>query len=1187
FNCSDCHSVNLYNEHGRVSSKTDAAGCGACHTVYAGYALNTYDFTCGGTGTVLVGATQPCHFASEAQHTFTEQKYIDSSHAATETAPTPELSECWSCHGKNLVTIHSNSVTSNDAKGAAYITSCLSCHGTTIFPTTADCTNVVCHTVTGVHSMATHPVPPHIATNDGQTTVPRTGGKSCSTCHALEIANPAGGEHAKTSSVTDPGGAAIVCSTCHSAPYFASIQPWIGTTTNTCIACHKVGSGLPSATTAGEPHELADYDAEHNYSNALNESSCGSTTMTCHSGSTVFLGNMRYADTLHAVTKPGAGDCTSCHKTNTAVPTQRTCTGTAGGCHVDYNHNIGPAHASTQVLFATNGDCLPCHAGYTDLSTGHGGTTCAKCHDSDILTATKTRYLKTTFTGECKGCHNDTTIGGKTYYTADPNHYNETTHTADISLDTTLTGGSVITTKACTACHATALKAEHVLTLSASGDMSVNCVECHTDTTLGSSTVIANDWPAPRKCASCHGALHNSLGASHDMSTSAISLGCSGVDCHDGSNIATLHADRVLSTNAAVTSCNVCHANADTALTATGCNSTGCHSAAGHSHPLDTTASVGCYSTGAGCHVSTDADYASTAYHPDNGCTNGLCHDLVPGGDVNPSKATHPNPNSCQGCHDSTYTNAPDTVPITDPYPSGHYNETTHTASGLATVVRGTTNGTAGAACRDCHDDSAASGPNDWYYQHQGIRTGNLTCVGCHNKSPQISALITDTTRTDTCTACHATGTGLVEAQHSSANAPVVTGSSTAGCGATGTNCHTSYDLHELHKNSAKGCGTSDGTTNMVGCHDFRTQGIKPTIKTCAQAGGCHATYTESTHYAANLAEHTSTTQGSATYTLNGASTTCGSCHGMELNPEHSLGTSALSGTGSVCLRCHNNGGSTAAITGNWSTDVCDACHDGSGISTRHLNVANHTVANSCGSTGVGCHNTTDLSRVGADKTVNIHNDCLTCHDPAGAASWTYGVAGNLKYNPLAKTCGGATGCHTDVYYSPTVHNIGQAGEVNGNDTKHTASAAAMSTKVDAYVNNNACSTCHSSTLGTAHATTSMVSDPSCTTGGTGNLGCHNSTALSNSPTQVKASWPAKECDDCHATSHDTYTLSTHTSLVGASTADANDADSCVSGGCHLAGATSDVRLMHDRATSGCSATGQDSLSGNSGANAA
>jgi len=42
FACTDCHSLSMWTEHGRTSSKTDPDGCAACHTTYADYTLDEY-----------------------------------------------------------------------------------------------------------------------------------------------------------------------------------------------------------------------------------------------------------------------------------------------------------------------------------------------------------------------------------------------------------------------------------------------------------------------------------------------------------------------------------------------------------------------------------------------------------------------------------------------------------------------------------------------------------------------------------------------------------------------------------------------------------------------------------------------------------------------------------------------------------------------------------------------------------------------------------------------------------------------------------------------------------------------------------------------------------------------------------------------------------------------------------------
>ena len=65
-----------------------------------------------------------------------------------------------------------------------------------------------------------------------------------------------------------------------------------------------------------------------------------------------------------------------------------------------------------------------------------------------------------------------------------------------------------------------------------------------------------------------------------------------------------------------------------------------------------------------------------------------------------------------------------------------------------------------------------------------------------------MTAIVTTSWPTKTCSACHTGTAGLAQVQHGS-TAPVVNTTSTNSCGACGTNCHTTYDVHALHKNAA------------------------------------------------------------------------------------------------------------------------------------------------------------------------------------------------------------------------------------------------------------------------------------------------------------------------------------------------------------------------------------------------
>ncbi len=107
---------------------------------------------------------------------------------------------------------------------------------------------------------------------------------------------------------------------------------------------------------------------------------------------------------------------------------------------------------------------------------------------------------------------------------------------------------------------------------------------------------------------------------------------------------------------------------------------------------------AGCTNSGSGCH-GTDATRASFAvYHPESGCTSGVCH-------TSPSMGDHASNGDCQSCHDATFVGAPVRADLA----TQHYNETTHTASGLSATV--SAGGSASATCVTCHDPNPAADP--------------------------------------------------------------------------------------------------------------------------------------------------------------------------------------------------------------------------------------------------------------------------------------------------------------------------------------------------------------------------------------------------------------------------------------------------------------------------------------------
>jgi len=916
--------------------------------------------------------------------------------------------------------------------------------------------------------------------------------------------------------------------------------------------------------------------------------------------------------------------CDSCHAMPMTTEHARVSASSAAtGCNTCHT-----AYAPKNMTAAWNTTCAygTCHIAasprepHTAMAAGHTPTSdaaeaaCRGCHTGDLAAIHNNSITTNTAVSSCNSCHTPTTFPSTKscidaschgasvngVVSVDGHNFNTAKHTAapwtsvyQGASPTVSTGG-----KECSTCHSARVDTAH--TGVTGGTVScttggVGNTGCHNNTTLNGRAVASANWTT-KKCSECHNysgnSSHDATVAPHAVAAGACAGSASG--CHTSTDLWVLHSKNQAGAAPAGASCGNagCHdsGNLDNRPTLKTCGTgNACHTdkdlgthPGAKNHSFTTTSDyvaateTGCTNSGAGCHGA-DATRIDMAvpYHPATGCISGPCHQSA-------SKPGYGGSNECVSCHDGNYTGAPDRVALT----TTHYNETTHTAAAASTTTSITAGGSASARCNQCHNGVSA-GIDGLSAQHQGLAASqvtsatyaNVACGECHSYSTQMSAVV-NSAWNDSCAACHTGTLGLAQVQHGS-TAPVVNSSSTNSCGATGSSCHTTYDVHSLHKNAAGGCA-------LTGCHDYTKQGLNPTIQTCGQVGGCHATYTSTTHtHASDAALHrpTASTQASSTTF---AATACGACHdiritGSSLTTEHALATSAKTGNANSCLNCHNNALSTATIAGNWATKntvtACSTCHTGTlaihvdASSTAHADV----VSTGCGNTGPGCHPTNDISQVGTPSTTaNIHTSCLRCHDRAATATtWTNGMLttpANMQWNPALDTCGG-TECHASAYYNPSAgatqfqHRIGQADVVTGNDTDHhTASAALMASAENSGTATNVCSDCHIGTLASEHATTGPAASPikvGCTTGGyAGNTaGCHNTTTgtiAAGSAAQVKAGWTNNLCADCHTAKHNaiaTTHIGTSTQGCGASGA-----------GCH---STYDLAALHKNRAGG------------------
>ncbi len=408
------------------------------------------------------------------------------------------------------------------------------------------------------------------------------------------------------------------------------------------------------------------------------------------------------------------------------------------------------------------------------------------------------------------------------------------------------------------------------------------------------------------------------------------------------------------------------------------------------------TKDAGCTNSGEGCHGD-ESSYADfNAYHPDSDCTT--CHDHQGVGCL---PCHSPKGRECQTCHDGTMEKAGDRVRITDPYPKGHYRETTHTATGtdMRAAMRATKGGKAKATCGSCHARDLMKAHTKVPVVDKSPYGDSVGCGECHNdeRSGGLEQVLADW-KARRCEDCHTRESS--SPMHSAKVAPSVETTDEAGCGSTGPGCHETSDLHGLHGDRPKDCSTP-GVKGEPVCHDLEAQAHATSEYRCGDGvEGCHVTY-ESDRYShekdaslhrAGLAVATA----SLTDPLTGTTTSCIGCHRIELTDEHGRLGSALA-VGNVCRNCHGRNTTTArAVERNWparmTAQACLDCHGQPGVPAPHTSIDlvhegvpldERGIPDAQACSGTVCHETTELREVHAGRGCTLDG----CHSAGGAAS--------------------------------------------------------------------------------------------------------------------------------------------------------------------------------------------------------
>lgn len=590
----------------------------------------------------------------------------------------------------------------------------------------------------------------------------------------------------------------------------------------------------------------------------------------------------------------------------------------------------------------------------------------------------------------------------------------------------------------------------------------------------------------------------------------------------------------------------------------------------------------GCTNSGKGCHDDESAYTDFNDYHPNATCTT--CHEYQGVGCI-PCHA--PSERECPACHDGTMKQAGDRVRLSDPYPKGHYRESTHTVMGtdFDVPVRGAEGGAASATCGDCHDRDLATSHTKVKPVADSEYGDKIGCGECHNDTRTFGqARVLDDWKDRSCEACHRDGGS---APMHPAVSPEATATSGVGCADSGAGCHEGSALHPMHADAPEDC-SSPAASGEPGCHDMDLEAHVPTATSCGGTGEvCHASDDPSGYEHERLDVHSPNNDFPA-FVTSFYATRCGDCHrmapdGSSLIDEHARATSVRSRTSDGCRNCHDDPASERAIVQNWpqrdSASACDACHGSDGLDGAHARgveqVHDANGSDGCAASGPGCHIDANLSAVGEPTPLGgLHRDCLRCHD------WRT-RDGNLAYDPTSASCGSGRDCHgAPAEYSPaTSVHAGGGSLVNGRDAKHTAGDEQRDAVYYEPVSGvaTACKECHGMVLAAEHTRPNVAiatgDGPICGR-------CHNNRTATAA--NVKGSWPAREsdraCAGCHGQpgvngAHHAADKSHYATELGTDGRPSQGA--CSRTGCHQ---TTDVRRLHR--DKGCANEGCHQVSG-------
>ncbi|MEI6669957.1 MAG: multiheme c-type cytochrome, partial [Acidobacteriota bacterium] len=617
----------------------------------------------------------------------------------------------------------------------------------------------------------------------------------------------------------------------------------------------------------------------------------------------------------------GGVTCYSCHQTQyqSAASPNHLSAGfptTCELCHLSSQTAWSQAtftHATFQLvgLHATQ-PCAACH-----VNGIYKGTTnaCIGCHKTLYDKTTTPNHVAAGFPTACDACHKAT----------DPSWL-----VAVFNHATTYPLVGLHATQPCSACHVNNVYK----------GTSRECVGCHKSTY--DKTTNPNHAAAgfPTTCDSCHKPTDPTWqGAIFNHATVYQLVG--------------LHATQP---------CAACHVNGVYKGTPRDCY--GCHKSTYDKTTSPNHAAAGYPTTCDSCHSASATTWAASSFN------HAAIYKLVGLHATQPCAACHVNnvykgtPNTCVGCHKSTYdkTTSPNHAAAGFPTTCDSCHSAsaaTWSASFSHTAIYPLVGLHATQPCTACHVNSVYKGTP-------------RTCVGCHQStydkttSPNHAAAGFSTA----CDSCHNASAATWSASFSHpATFQLVGLHATQPCAA----CHVN-NVYKGTPNTCVGCHltTYNATTNPK----HSTAGFPTTCDTCHSASA--ATWVSSFNHA-------------STFALAGVHATqpCAACHI----------SGVYKGTPRTCVGCHlanYNKTTNPNHTGAGFSTTCDLCHKFSDA-TWTAYVFNHTwfpitsgrhTGNAC----TACHNDSSSYKIFT---------CLTCHAKATTDSHHQGRAG-YRYDSAA-----------------------------------------------------------------------------------------------------------------------------------------------------------------------------------------